>query len=338
MLFGVFAGLEALDLLIHLRQFLALDAAQLVGVLEALLVTRQRGFGLVDRGLLCAQLLVGELVFLVRGFVRLVGRLQLLAGLGLGLLELLDAGLVLAAFGADLAPAQGQQFSFKFTLLLLVFLELFCVSCLTLQGIQAGLKFSAQVIEPLQVFARAANPGLGVTAALLVPGNAGGFLQPLPQFLRLGLDHPRDHALLDDRVARAQAQAGAQEQVGDIALLALAAVEQVLRGAVAGEFAAHADLVVGRVGAGDLAIGVVEDQLHAGAAHRLAGLGAVEDHIVHGLRTQGAHGSLAQHPAYRVDDVGLAAAIGPDHRGQIGRQRQVAGIHEGFETRQLDPR
>src|SRR3546814_806693 len=45
---------------------------------------------------------------------------------------------------------------------------------------------------------------------------------------------------------------------------------------------------------------------------------------------------LSHHPAHRVDDVGLAAAVRADHAGHVGRQVQRGGIDEGFETGELD--
>src|SRR5690606_17379578 len=92
----------------------------------------------------------------------------------------------------------------------------------------------AQVGQALEVLARVLDPVLGLAAALLVLGDAGGLLQVHAQVLRARLDDLADHALLDDRVA-ARPQAGAQEQVGDVAPAALAAVEVVAGLAVAAD-------------------------------------------------------------------------------------------------------
>ena len=59
----------------------------------------------------------------------------------------------------------------------------------------------AHVAHALEVLARVLDPVLGLLAALLVLGDAGGFLQEAPQLFGLRLDESRDHALLDDRVA-----------------------------------------------------------------------------------------------------------------------------------------
>ena len=92
---------------------------------------------------------------------------------------------------------------------------------LPLQVADLAVDFVAHVLEPLQVLARIGHARLGLAAALLVTRDAGGLLDEGAQVLGLGLDDARDHALLDDGVA-ARAQAGAQEQLGDVAAAARA--------------------------------------------------------------------------------------------------------------------
>src|SRR5690606_2038793 len=100
----------------------------------------------------------------------------------------------------------------------------------------------AQVGQAVEVLAGVADPVLGLLAPLLVLGDAGGLLQVHPQVLGPGVDDLADHALLDDRVA-ARTQAGAQEQVGDVAAAAAGAVEVVVALAVAADRALDRDLV-----------------------------------------------------------------------------------------------
>ena len=98
---------------------------------------------------------------------------------------------------------------------------------LALEVLELLADFLAQVAEAVEVFARVADAGFGFLAALLVLGDAGGFLEVHAQVFRARLDDLADHPLLDDRVA-ARAQAGAEEQVGDVAAAALGAVEVVV--------------------------------------------------------------------------------------------------------------
>jgi hypothetical protein len=87
--------------------------------------------------------------------------------------------------------------------------------------------FLAQVGQALEVLARVLDARFGFLAPLLVLGDAGGLLQVHAQVLGPRLDDLGNHSLLDDRVA-ARAQAGAQEQVGDVAAAAARAVQVVV--------------------------------------------------------------------------------------------------------------
>ena len=78
----------------------------------------------------------------------------------------------------------------------------------------------------------------------------------------------------------------------------------------------------------------VEDQLHRGRAHPLARWSRKMTSVRESPRRRWRH--FTHHPAHGVDDVGFAAAVGADDRGQVGRQVQRGRIDEGFETRQLD--
>ena len=305
-------------------------------MLERLLVAGQRGLGLVDLRLLGIELfLLGlehRLGVLAGGVAvdhRALGGLE--GGLFLG-----DAGDGGGALLLQRGHPQDQDLRAKKAFLRLEFLELLGVRRLLGQHLQPRRKFGAQVTESAQVLAGLLDPRLGLAPALLVLADAGGLLQPLAQLVRLGLDHAADHALLDDRVLVLATQAGAEEEIGDVALQALLAVEEVLRIAVAGQLALHRDIGVGGVGADDLLVGVVEDEFHRRAPHRLARLGTVEDHVLGIGTAQVLDAGLAQHPAHRVDQVGLAAAVGADHTREVGRQRQRGGIDEGLEARKLD--
>ena len=121
----------------------------------------------------------------------------------------------------------------------------------------------------LEVLARVGDARLGLLAALLVARDAGGLLDEGAHVIGARLDDARDHALLDDRVA-ARAEAGAEEQIGDVLAAAASAVDEVGRAAVARHLALQRDLGVAGVGAADLAVGIVEHQLDRGRADGLA--------------------------------------------------------------------
>src|SRR5262245_25404533 len=197
------------------------------------------------------------------------------------------------------------------------------------------LDFLAQILQALEVLARVVNALLGLPPALLVLGDARCFLEKRAQFFRLGFDEPGAHALLDDRVA-VRAHACAEQDMRDVLAAAARIVQVVLRGAVARDDAAHRDLVVARKRPGDRAVGVVERELDAREADGLPIGRAVEDDVDHRVAAQRFRGRFAEYPANGVDDVGLAATVGPDDAHQIAWKFYCGCIDERLEARKLD--
>ncbi len=233
------------------------------------------------------------------------------------------------------APTQRRQGRLELALARLVFLVLLGCLGLPVQPFELALQLLAQIGQARQVFLGTPNTVLGLAAALLVLGDAGRFLDEVAQLLGLGLDQLGDHALLDDRVA-ARPKAGAEEDVGDVPTAALGAVEVVGVLRLAGHLAADGNLRVRRVLADQGVVAVVEDQLDARLADRLAAGGAVEDDIGHRLATQVLGRAFAHHPAHRVDDVRLAATVGPDHRGHVAGEVDRGRVDERLESGQAD--
>ena len=206
---------------------------------------------------------------------------------------------------------------------------------LAFQLLEVAVELPEDVLDAGQVLARVLEAVLGLAAAFLVLGDAGGFLEEHAQFLGLGFDDPADRALADDGVG-ARPQAGAQEHVLHVAPAHRLVVDEVAGRPVAREHALDGDLGELVPLAAGTGAGVVEHQFHAGAAGRLAVARAVEDHVLHGLATQFAGLAFAQHPAHRIHDVGLAAAVGADHADQLAGQLEVRRIGKGLEARELD--
>ena len=172
------------------------------------------------------------------------------------------------------------------------------------------------VVDAREVLPCVSDPAFGFAAALLVFGNARGLFEKDPQFLGLGVDDARNHPLLDDRV-RARAEAGAEEEIVDIAA-ANGNVIDVVRGiAVAREHPLDRQLGVLAPLAADAALAVVEKELDRRAPDRLAIAGAVEDHVLHRLAAQRGRFRFTEHPAHGVDDVRLAAAVGSHDADQL---------------------
>ena len=199
------------------------------------------------------------------------------------------------------------------------------------QLFQVGSELTQDVFHPGQVFAGVAQAVLGFAATLFVLGNPGGLFQKQAQLFGFGFNNAANRALPNDGVC-ARPQARAQKHVLHITPAHRLVVQKVTGSAIAGEhpfdrnFPKLAPLATGAV------VRVVKHQLHTGAAGGLAGGGAVENNVLHGLATQLAGLALAQHPAHRIHDVGLAAAVGPHHANQLPRQQKVGGFGEGLES------
>src|SRR3990167_8806513 len=283
-------------------------AQTLLAVLDALLNTRDIAAHRVETALHQVETLAQLMVAIAQAFDARIG-VALLGDQGFEADFLIaDHRLAATYLLVQRLPTQCGELSLELTLLGLVFLILLRRLGLAMQTVELAFQLFTQVGQTRQVFMGAADAVLGFAAALLVLGDAGRFLDKVTQVFRLGFDQLADHALLDDRVA-ARAQAGAEEDVGNVAATALGAVKEIGVLAVAGDPAADRDFVVAGVFAGQGAVGVVEDQFDGGLGHRLAGIGAVEDDVGHRLATQVLRRTLAHHPAHGIDDVRLAAAV-----------------------------
>ncbi len=196
-------------------------------------------------------------------------------------------------------------------------------------------ELAADVLDTRQVLAGVGQPAFGFLAPLLVLRYAGGFLQENAELFGLGLDHARDHPLLDDRV-RARTEAGAEEQVVYVAAADRDVIDVVGRVAFARQDALDRQLAVLAPLAADSPLAVVEEQLDRCAADRLALARAVEYHVLHRFAAQGGSLGLAEHPAHRIDHVGLAAAVRSDDADELAGCRDSGWIDERLEAGELD--
>jgi hypothetical protein len=80
-------------------------------------------------------------------------------------------------------------------------------------------------------------------------------------------------------------------------------------------------------------VSIVKDQFNASSAGGLAGVGTVENNVLHGFTTQLGSFGFTQNPAARIHDVGFSATIGADNTDQLPRQDKVGGFCKGFESR-----
>ena len=79
---------------------------------------------------------------------------------------------------------------------------------------------------------------------------------------------------------------------------------------------------------------IVEKQRHFGGVARRPRCRAGEDDVVHAGRAHVLVGAFAHHPAQRLDEIRLAAAIRPDDAGQAALDDELGRFDEGFEAEQ----
>jgi len=87
--------------------------------------------------------------------------------------------------------------------------------------------------------------------------------------------------------------------------------------------------------AAELLLAIGQEQRDFAQLRRFAGVGALENDVLHLAAAQGLGALFAQHPADGVGDVGLAAAIGTDDGGDAGFETQRRRVRKGLKTVQL---
>ena len=201
------------------------------------------------------------------------------------------------------------------------------------QRLQLGFQRDQHVVKPGEIGLGRLEAKLGFVAARMEPGDPGGLFQQMAPLGRLGGDH-RTHLALAHQRGRARARRGVGEQQLHVARTHVAAVDAVERAFAAFDAAAYFQFLE-LVKLGGRAAGrVVQRQRHFADVAGRAAAGAVEDHVVHAAAAHLLGRGFAHHPAQRLDQVGLAAAVGPDNAGHAGFDNEFGRIDERLETDQ----
>ena len=222
-----------------------------------------------------------------------------------------------------LIPIPGPQLRFQVAPQLLVFLR---TAGLPFEIAQPRRQLADDVARAREVAGRIRQLLRGLLPLALVDGDAGGFLEefaPLFRPLRQRLVH---QTLADDAVG-ALAEAGAAQQLGDVAQADAIAVQEVL--VFARTIGAAADLHLAEVDR-QPARGIVEDKRNVSHTHARPLLAAREDHVLGALAAQGAIALLTQDPAQGIGDVRLAAAVRADDGRYAGIEHKLSARGKGF--------
>ena len=205
------------------------------------------------------------------------------------------------------------------------------LAALTGEAPDLRLHLGDEVLHPLEVHRRLFQPALGAVLPVAVEPDPRGLLEQRAPLVGAVGEQEVDHLRLDHHPGVA-AEAGAAEQVLNVAEPDRRAVEQVVALARAGEPAGDHDFAVGD---GQVAVAVVEEERDLGDVHRAPRRGALEDHVLHLPAAEQAGRLLAQHPAHGVGHVGLAAAVGPDDGGDAFLEGEGDVVGEGLEPGEL---
>ena len=189
---------------------------------------------------------------------------------------------------------------------------------------EAALDFGDDILEPSEILPGVLEFELSFVLSLLVPGDSSGFLDEDSPVGGSGREHLADPALLDDGVVPG-AETDGQEFVRHIHEACDLAVEAVLRGTRAIDPPADLHPAPARR---PVAVVGLELDGDLGGAGRGPAAGAVEDHVAHVLQAHERRALFAEDPQQGVDDVRLAAAVGPDDGGHPPRKAELDRIRE----------
>ncbi len=195
-----------------------------------------------------------------------------------------------------------------------------------------ALHFVDQIVEPLQVDRRLVEPPLRRATAVAIESDARRFLEQLAPVVRPIREERVDHLALDDD-AGVGAEAGAAQQIGDVAEPAWRAIQEVVALARPGEPARDDDFLERDR---QRAVFVREVERDLGDVHRAPRRRSLEDDFFHLRAAQQPRALFAEHPPHRVRHVRLAAPVRPDDRRHPGIELHLRGVSERLEALQLE--
>ena len=329
------------------------------GIRGLLLFARDVGGELRQAAVEFGDALLGALFLAVEQFARIGQALQPGRGAGFALAQRrqfggadrLDAGgfgLFAGAFGhlanvevmgargfrhvgIGLEPAQMEQRGFGLAHLGGDFAEPDRLPRLLLQAVDLAGELADHVLDAGEVGLGRPQPQFGFVAAGMQAGDAGGVFQHAAALFGLGLNDFADLALVDQR-RRTRAGGGIGKQDLHVAGAHVAAVDAIDRAGLALDAAGDFQNLAVVHRRRRRAIGIVDRHHHFGVVARRTVAGTGEDHRVHVGGAQRFVRGLAHRPAQRLDQIGFAAAVRPDHAGQARLDHEVGGFNERLET------
>src|SRR6185312_14240346 len=210
------------------------------------------------------------------------------------------------------------------------------LSCLTLQILQLAFDFADHVVETSHIRFGGAQPKFGFMTALVQACNPGRFFQNGAPVERLLADEHADLALPHEGGGTGTGRCIGKEDL-HIALAHVAAVDAINGTSLTLYATRNLDGVVFVVLRACVAIRIVDEQCNFGDVARRPSCGTGEDHVVHFAAANGSGARFAHHPTQRIEQIGFAATIRPDHGGKAGLDEQFCRLHERFEAGKSQP-
>ena len=195
------------------------------------------------------------------------------------------------------------------------------------QGRQLAADLGGQVSQPRKVGLHRLQLADCLFLAPPVFEDAGSFFDEAPAVLRSRVQHAVQLALADDDV-HLPAKSRIGQQLLDVQQAARRTVDGVLGAAGAEQGARNGDFAVFD---GKRVVGVVDGERHVCPAQGRPAGRAGEDDVFHFAATQGLGPLFAHDPRQGVNDVGLAGAVGPHHRGDSQLEVERRGRRKRLE-------
>ncbi len=201
---------------------------------------------------------------------------------------------------------------------------------LFLEGLDLRRQGQGHIVEPPEIIFGGCQFQFGLVAPRIEPRGAGRLVEQQSALARLCRNQRADPPLTDER-PRMRPGCGVGEQQLDIAGAGLAAIDPIGGAAATSDSAHYLDRRALVIGKGGSTRAVVDRQRDLGEIARRTAAGPGKDHIVHLAAAQPLRRGFAHHPAQRLDEIGFAAAVGPDNPSEARLDRQLGRFDKGFE-------
>jgi hypothetical protein len=208
---------------------------------------------------------------------------------------------------------------------------------LAAQTLDLRVEAAQHVLHTNQVVLGAFQPQLRLVAAGMEARDAGRVLEDAAPRLGLRRDQLADLALAHEG-GRARAGGGVREQDLHVASPNLPPIDAVVRALLALDAPGDFEEIGVVEGRGRRAACIVGRERHLGDVAGRPVARAREDHVVHAGRAHVLVRALAHDPAKGLDEVRLAAAVGPDDAREPRLDEKLGGLDEGLEPDDAQPR